>query len=69
MTEPMTEWSDPSVPVHMHRAGILKDGQPNRDWFEESLKQSRSAVAFGKAELAREFAETDEELQRILDDD
>ncbi len=67
--EPMTEWSDPSVPVHLTRLGMLTDGHiPNREWFEESLRLSRRAVEFGKEQLAREFAESDEELQKILND-
>lgn len=63
--EPMTEWSDVSVPVHMHRAGMLKDGKPNREWFEQSLKDSRAAVEFGKAEMAREMVQ---EIEEFLDD-
>jgi hypothetical protein len=67
--EPEHEWSDPSVPVHLTRLGMLIGGTvPNREWFEESLRQSRRAVELGKAEMEREFADTDDELQKILDD-
>ena len=38
------------VPVHLHRAGILKDGKANiAPWFQQNLKDSRTAVEFGKA--------------------
>ena len=42
--------------------GTLKDGQPDRDWFAKSVEQSRKVL-----ELCR--AETDRELQRILNGD
>lgn len=58
----MTDEVDPSVPVHLTKAGILKDGALNREWFEESVRLSARAVAFG-----REVA--DDELMRILADD
>lgn len=67
--EPEYEWSDPSIPVHLTRLGMLIDGHvPNRAWFEESLRLSRRAVEFGKEQMALEFAESDEELQKILND-
>ena len=67
MTE--TEWNDASVPVHLTKIGALRDGHiPNRDWFEESLRLSRRAAADGKERMARDFAETDDELQKILND-
>jgi hypothetical protein len=56
---------EPSVPVHLTKAGIVKDGELNREWFEQSLKDSRAAVEFGKAEMAREMVE---DLQEFLDD-
>jgi len=56
---------DPSVPVHLTKAGILKDGELNREWFEQNLKDSRAAVEFGKAQMAREMVE---DLQEFLDD-
>jgi hypothetical protein len=51
---------DPSAPVHMTKSGMLKDGQPNREWFLESLRLSRRAIAQGREAM-------DRELQRILD--
>jgi hypothetical protein len=53
---------DPSVPVHMTRAGMLKDGQPNREWLLESVERSRRAVEQGREEMNRE-------LLRILDEE
>ena len=56
---------DPSVPVHLTKAGILKDGELNHEWFAENVEQSRRAVEFGKAEMAREMVE---DIQGFLDD-
>ena len=50
------------MPVHLTKLGILKDGKPNRDYFEENLKQSRRAVEFGKAEMAREMIDEAQEF-------
>ena len=62
------EGLDPSFEVQLTKLGALKDLTANRAWFEESLKLSRRAVEFGKTEMEREFAESDEELQQILND-
>jgi len=51
---------DPSTPVHMTRTGMLKDGQPDREWFLESVERSRRAIELGREEM-------DRELQQILD--
>ena len=53
---------DASVPVHLTRAGILKDCEPNREWFLRSLELSKRAIAFAEEEK-------DRELMRILDGD
>lgn len=47
---------DPSVPVHLTKAGVLKDGEPNREWFEESVRRSRRAIDFAMGERDRELA-------------
>ena len=47
---------DPSFEVQMTKIGALKDLKPNREWFEESLKLSRGAIEFAKAERDRELA-------------
>ena len=57
----MTDELDPSVPVHLTRAGLLTNGQRNDEWFAESVKRSRRALTLGRAEM-------DRELRRILDD-
>jgi hypothetical protein len=49
------ELLDPSVPVHLTKAGVLKDGEPDRSWFEESCKRSERAIAFAMAERDREL--------------
>jgi hypothetical protein len=56
---------DPSVPVHLTKLGMLKDGELNREWFEQSLKDSRRAVEEGKAAMAAEMID---EAQEFLDD-
>jgi hypothetical protein len=53
--------SDASSPVHLTRAGVLANGDPQRSWFEESLRRSRRAIEFARAEINRE-------LREILDD-
>jgi hypothetical protein len=35
--------------------GVLKDGELDRAWFEESLKRSRGAIEFAEAERDREL--------------
>jgi hypothetical protein len=50
------EFLDPSVPVHLTKAGMLKDGKPNREWFDEACEQSRRAIECGRAEMDKELA-------------
>ena len=38
-------------------AGVIKNGQPDRAWFETSCARSNAAIAFAKAEIDRELAE------------
>ena len=57
-TEP--DFVDPSVPVHLTKAGVIKDGEPDREWFEESVRRSQRFIELGKREREKE-------LQRILD--
>ena len=59
------DWLDPSFEVHLTKIGALKNGELNREWFEQSVKDSRSAIEFGKAEMAREMVE---EAQEFLND-
>lgn len=59
---------DPDLVVYLAAAGVFKDGKPDREFFLAEVERSRRAVEFGKAELAREFEEVDDELQRILGD-
>jgi hypothetical protein len=47
---------DPSVPVHLTKAGMVKDGKPSREWFDDACKRSRRAIEFAKAERDRELA-------------
>ena len=48
----------PSLEVDLTKIGVLKDGELNREWFEESLRLSARAITFGKV--------ADSELDRIL---
>jgi hypothetical protein len=52
---------DPSVEVHLTKAGAIRDAEPDREWFAESVRLSQRALAEG-----RRWA--DKELQGILDD-
>ena len=54
------DFVDPSVPVHLTKAGAIKDGEPDREWFEESVRRSQRFIELGKREREKE-------LQRILD--
>jgi hypothetical protein len=47
---------DPSLPIHLTKAGALKEGEPDRDWLEQSCKLSRCAIDFAMAERDRELA-------------
>jgi hypothetical protein len=42
--EPKVE-VDPSIPVHLTRAGVLKDGQLNRDRFAKSVEQAAGLLS------------------------
>ena len=59
---------DPSVPVHLTKLGMLKDGELNREWFEQSLKDSRAAVEAGKAAMAADMIQDIEEFLGDSDD-
>lgn len=46
---------DPSVPVALTKAGMLRDGEPNREWFKASCARSKGAIEFAMAERDREL--------------
>ena len=52
---------DPSWNVQMTKIGVLKNGDPDREWFLESVRRSQGALAEGRAWA-------DRELQQILND-
>jgi hypothetical protein len=58
---------DPSVPVHLTKAGIIKNGELDRSWFEQSVQTSCRAIEFGKAQWEKELAEADDELMALLE--
>ena len=45
------DYLDDAVEVHLTKAGVLKDLEPDGEWFKGSLERSRRAVEFGKAEI------------------
>lgn len=51
---------DPSFPVQMTKIGVLKDGESDREWFDESVRRSQRFIELGRREREKE-------LQRILD--
>jgi len=47
---------NPLLGAYLEAAGMTKDGQPNRAWFEESVARSQKAIAFAEEEKERELA-------------
>lgn len=45
----------PGLPVYLTKAGALKDGEPDREWFEESCRRSQRAIEFAREEMEREL--------------
>ena len=60
------EWLDPSFEVQLTKIGALKNGELNREWFDEFVRQSRPFIEAAKVEMAREMVE---EIEEILNDD